>query len=132
ATIDLLESFDDVMYIKVYLEGNFPADFQRLQRETRQMLDEFRAYNNKIEYEFIDPAASEDSKINQDVFEQLQYKGLKYYELRVNEKGGNKTQRVFPGALVSYGGREVPVQLLIDQLGVAPQAQINASVQNLE
>lgn len=132
ATIDLLESFDDVLYIKVYLEGNFPADFQRLQRETRQMLDEFRAYNNKIEYEFIDPSASEDSKINQDVFEQLQYKGLKYYELRVNEKGGNKTQRVFPGALMSYGDKEVPVQLLIDQLGVAPQAQINSSVQNLE
>ncbi|WP_417612716.1 gliding motility-associated ABC transporter substrate-binding protein GldG [Owenweeksia hongkongensis] len=132
ATIDLLESFDDVMYIKVYLEGNFPADFQRLQRETRQMLDEFRAYNNKIEYEFIDPSASEDSKINQDVFEQLQYKGLKYYELRVNEKGGNKTQRVFPGALVTYGEKEVPVQLLMDQLGVAPQAQVNASVQNLE
>lgn len=132
ATIDLLESFDDVMYIKVYLEGDFPADFQRLQRETRQMLDEFRAYNNKIEYEFIDPTASEDSKINQDVFEQLQYKGLKYYELRVNEKGGNKTQRVFPGALVTYGEKEVPVQLLINQLGVMPQAQVNASVQNLE
>lgn len=132
ATIDLLESFNDVLYVKIYLEGEFPADFQRLQRETRQMLDEFRAYNGKIEYEFIDPAGSEDSKVNQDVFEQLQYKGLKYYELRVNEKGGNKTQRVFPGALMSYGDREIPVQLLIDQLGVQPQAQINASVQNLE
>lgn len=132
ATIELLESFNDVLYVKIYLEGEFPADFQRLQRETRQMLDEFRAYNGKIEYEFIDPAGSEDSKVNQDVFEQLQYKGLKYYELRVNEKGGNKTQRVFPGALMSYGDSEVPVQLLIDQLGVQPQAQINASVQNLE
>ena len=132
ATIDLLESFDDVLYVKIYLEGEFPADFQRLQRETRQMLDEFRAYNNKIEYEFIDPAGSEDEKVNQNVFEQLQFKGLKYYELRVNEKGGNKTQRVFPGAIMSYGDEEMAVQLMIDQLGVQPQAQINASVQNLE
>ena len=49
ATINLLESFDDVLYVKVYLEGDFPAGFQRLQRETRQMLDEFRAYNGNIE-----------------------------------------------------------------------------------
>lgn len=132
ATIELLESFNDVLYVKIYLEGEFPADFQRLQRETRQMLDEFRAYNSKIEYEFIDPSASEDPKVNEDVFQQLQYKGLKYYELRVNEKGGNKTQRVFPGAIMSYGENEAPVQLLIDQLGVQPQAQINASVQTLE
>ena len=33
---------------------------------------------------------------------------------------------------MSYGDNEAPVQLLVDQLGVQPQAQINASVQNLE
>ena len=38
-TIDLLNSFEDQVYIKVYLEGDFPAGFQRLQRETKQMLE---------------------------------------------------------------------------------------------
>ena len=37
ATIELLESFNDVLYVKIYLEGEFPADFQRLQRETRHL-----------------------------------------------------------------------------------------------
>ncbi len=132
ATKELLNSFDDVLYVKVYLQGEFPADFQRLQRETRQMLDEFRAYNPNIEYEFINPNASDDEKVNRQLFEQLQYKGLKYYELQVQEKGGGRTQRVFPGAIMNYGEKETAVPLLMDQMGVRPEAQVNASVQNLE
>lgn len=131
-TIELLNSFDEQIYVKVYLEGDFPAGFQRLQRETRQMLDEFRAYNPSIQYEFIDPSASPDEKVNQEVFEQLQFKGLKYYELMENRSGGQSVQRVFPGAILNLGDQEVPVNLLIDQMGASPEQQINASVQNLE
>ncbi len=132
ATKELLNSFDDVLLVKVYLEGEFPADFQRLQSETRQMLDEFRAYNKNIEYEFINPNASDDTKVNREVFQQLQYKGLKYYELQVTEKSGDRVQRVFPGAIMNYGEKETAVPLLIDQMGSRPEQQINASVQNLE
>lgn len=132
ATKELLNSFDDVLLVKVYLEGEFPADFQRLQNETRQMLDEFRAYNKNIEYEFVNPNASDDAKVNREVFQQLQYKGLKYYELQVTEKSGDRVQRVFPGAIMNYGERETAVPLLIDQMGARPEQQINASVQNLE
>ncbi|MDZ7847742.1 MAG: Gldg family protein [Owenweeksia sp.] len=42
-TRDLLQSFDDAVYLKVYLKGDFPSGFQRLQRETRQMLDEVQS-----------------------------------------------------------------------------------------
>jgi ABC-type uncharacterized transport system involved in gliding motility auxiliary subunit len=39
--------------IKVYLEGEFPAGFKRLQKATKEMLDEFKIYsNNNIQYEF--------------------------------------------------------------------------------
>ena len=131
-TKELLTSFEDQIYVKVYLEGDFPAGFQRLQRETRQMLDEFRAYNPGIQYEFIDPNASADDKVNQEVFEQLQFQGLKYYDLMENNSGSQSVQRVFPGAILSLGEKEVPVNLLIDQLGVSPERQINSSVQNLE
>lgn len=132
ATIETLESFDDVLVVKVYLEGEFPAGFKRLQRETRQMLDEFRAYNPKIQYRFVDPAGSDDEKINREVFQQLQFKGLKYYDLQVKESSGQKTQRVFPGVVMNFGDKERAVNLLQDQMGAGPEAQINASVQNLE
>lgn len=131
-TIDLLNSFDDQIYVRIYLEGDFPSGFQRLQRETRQMLDEFRAYNAGIQYEFIDPKGSADEKVNQEVFEQLQYQGLKYYELLENSSGAQSVQRVFPGAVLNLGDKEMPVNLLLDQLGASPERQVNSSVQNLE
>lgn len=132
ATKNLLESFDEVLYVKIYLQGDFPAGFQRLQRETKQMLDEFRAYNGRIEYEFISPDESEDPKVNEEVKQQLQFKGLKPYKLQVNQKGGTKIVDVFPGAMMSYGDKETPVLLLLDQMAVAPESQINSSIQNLE
>ena len=53
ATKEMLHGLDDVVYFKVYLDGDFPAGFKRLRNETREMLDEFRAYSDNIQYEFI-------------------------------------------------------------------------------
>ncbi len=132
ATVELLESFNDVLLVKVYLEGDFPAGFQRLQAETRQMLDEFRAYNPNIQYTFIDPAANASDEETNTLFQQLQFKGLKPYQLSTNKEGSSSVKTIFPGALLSYGEKEVPALLLMDQLGVSPEQQINTSVENLE
>jgi ABC-2 type transport system permease protein len=40
ATIDLLKSLNDIVYIDVYLEGEFPPGFQRLQKAIRRTLDD--------------------------------------------------------------------------------------------
>ena len=54
ATKDLLKNLDDVVYIRVYLEGEFPAGFKRLRNTVEETLDEFRAYSNgNIEYVFL-------------------------------------------------------------------------------
>ena len=53
-TIDLLKNLDDRIYIKVYLAGDFNAAFTRMRNETKEMLDEFRAYSKvDFDYEFI-------------------------------------------------------------------------------
>lgn len=132
ATVQLLESFEDVLLVKVYLEGDFPAGFQRLQAETRQMLDEFRAYNPNLQYIFINPSAEGNEKEVNDLFQQLQFKGLRPYQLSVNQEGEASVKTIFPGAILNYGEKEIPALLLKDQLGVAPEQQINTSVENLE
>ena len=72
ATKELLKNLDDVVFVKVYLEGDFPAGFKRLRNETKEMLDEFRAYSdNNIEYEFINPSENVDKKQQNEVFKQL-------------------------------------------------------------
>jgi ABC-2 type transport system permease protein len=132
-TKKLLKNLDDVIYVKVYLEGDFPAGFKRLRNETKEMLDEFRAYsNNNIEYEFINPTEGVEKKQQNEVFKQLFDKGLQPTNLEVKEESGTTQQIIFPGAIVSYRGHELPWQLLKTQMGSSPEAQLNNSIQALE
>ena len=132
ATKSMLAELNDVVYFKVYLDGDFPAGFRRLQNETREMLDEFRAYSDNIQYEFINPSSSSDAKVRDGIYRQLLESGLNPTDLQVRKEGGLSRQLIFPGALVSYRGNELPLELLKTQLGASPEQQLNNSVQSLE
>ncbi len=133
ATRELLEEVDDIVYFRVYLEGEFPAGFKRLRNATREMLDEFRAYNRNIQYEFINPSRSENEQERNDTYQLLAEKGLQPTELQVNSQQGRREQQViFPGAIASYKANEIPVDLLQSQIGVNPEEALNSSVQALE
>ena len=132
-TKKILGDLNDVVYVKVYLEGEFPAGFKRLSNETKEMLDEFRAFSNdNIEYQFINPSLSADKKEQNDIYKQLYEKGLQPTNLEVKSETGTSQQILFPGAIVSYKGREVPWQLLKTNLGQSPEGQLNNSIQALE
>ncbi|MBN8695996.1 MAG: gliding motility-associated ABC transporter substrate-binding protein GldG [Bacteroidetes bacterium] len=133
ATKNLLSEINDVVYVKVYLDGDFPAGFKRLRDETREMLDEFRAYSNdNIEYEFINPSVSDNKKQQNEIYKQLYDKGLEPTNLEVKEENGTTQQIIWPAALVTYKGRELPWQLLKTQMGQSAEGQLNNSIQALE
>lgn len=133
ATKKLLGSLDDVVYVKVYLDGDFPAGFKHLRSETKEMLDEFRIYSNdNIEYEFINPSENPDKKQQNEVFKQLAGKGLQPFNLENKTETGTTQQIIWPGAIVSYRGHECPWLLLKTQLTMSAEAQLNNSVQALE
>ncbi|RYZ82126.1 MAG: hypothetical protein EOP04_22670 [Proteobacteria bacterium] len=72
ATKKILSELKDVVYIEVYLEGDFPSGFRRLQKSTREMLEEFRRYaGNNLEYRFVDPSASTDVNTRNQFYQQL-------------------------------------------------------------
>ncbi|MCB0396756.1 MAG: gliding motility-associated ABC transporter substrate-binding protein GldG [Flavobacteriales bacterium] len=132
-TKDMLRDMDDLAYVKVYLEGQFPAGFKRLRDATREMLDEFRVYaGDNIEYEFIDPFAGADQKQKRDIFTQLVRKGLKPTNLEVQQEDGRTESVIFPGAIITYKGREMPLQLLQNKMGVPPEMALNNSIQTIE
>ncbi|HZK09240.1 MAG TPA: gliding motility-associated ABC transporter substrate-binding protein GldG [Bacteroidales bacterium] len=132
ATKDMLAQIDDLVYFRVYLEGEFPAGFKKLQRETIDMLNEFRAYNSNIEYEFINPTASSNATERQRIFSMLVEKGLEPTDLQVKTKEGTSSTMIFPGAIVAFQGREMAVSLLASRRGVGPEEVLNSSIQNLE
>ncbi|MFW6224168.1 MAG: gliding motility-associated ABC transporter substrate-binding protein GldG, partial [Bacteroidota bacterium] len=133
ATKELVKSFDDYVTFKVYLDGDFPAGFKKLQRETREMLDEFNAYNSNIQYEFIDPNEITDERDRQSFYAELNQKGLEPTSIRQQDEGRQSQQIIFPGAVVTYkANRETAVNLLESQMGASSERQINNSTQALE
>lgn len=132
ATRDMLRELDDVVYLKVYLDGEFPAGFKRLQNETREMLNQFRAYSDNIQYEFIDPSASPDKASREALYTQLVQSGLNPTNLNVRDKSGTSSTLIFPGAIISYKDKEIPLSLLNTQVGRPPEEVLNNSVQALE
>lgn len=133
-TKETLRDLDDYVYFKVYLEGDFPAGFKKLRRETKEMLDEFRAYSKYIGYEFINPTANADRNEIQETYRTLYQQGLNPTELTVQNSDGSTSQMViWPCALVSYrNDTEIAIDLLENQLGQSSEEALNASMQNLE
>ena len=132
ATKRMLKGLKDDVLFKVYLEGDLPPGFRRLANETKEMLDEFRAYSNHIQYEFIDPSSNPDPKERNDGYKLLVEHGLQPTEIRVNKKGQASQLIIFPGALVTFSTHEVPVALVMSQLGQDADKVLNISVQSLE
>jgi len=132
ATKELLKKVDDIVYFKVYLEGDFPAGFKRLSKETKEMLDEFRAYNKNIQYEFINPSKVKDKEDVKSIYQQLISKGLEPTTIMVKKAGSSSQQVIFPGALVTYKDKVLPLQLLKNQIDVNSENILNNSIQSLE
>ena len=129
----LAEDLDDIIFIKVYLEGEFPAGFKRLRDETQEMLDEFRAYSNSnIQYEFINPSESPDKKVRDEIYKQLYKQGLRPTDLQAKNEDGFTNKIIWPGAIFTYKGKELPVQLLKSQIGAGAENMLNSSIESLE
>jgi ABC-2 type transport system permease protein len=133
ATKNMLKNLNDVVYVKVYLEGDFPAGFKRLRNSTRETLDEFRVYaGDNLQYEFIDPSASKDVQERNKLYQQIAKLGIQPTNLETREKGATSQKIIFPGAVFYYRNQPVAALLLKDQAGVPPEEMLNNSIQGLE
>lgn len=132
-TIEMLSELDDVLYVKVFLDGDFPADYQRLQQAVKEKLDEMRAYaGDNVQYEFINPSADPDLKAREAMYGELVEKGLFFTSLQIRKKDGLEEKIIFPGALISYRDKEIPLQILRNQQRVTDAEMVNRTINNLE
>lgn len=132
STKKLLKKIDEPILYRVYLEGEFPADFKRLQNETKEMLNQFRAYNKNVQYEFVNPNNFDDPQERQVFYQKLAQKGIQPTQIQVSTGNGVTTQVLIPAADVVYKGSETSIQLLQSQKYVDQAQLLNNSVQSLE
>ncbi len=131
-TVDLLEAQTDIIFVRVLLEGDFPAGFKRLQTATREMLEDFRGVSPYIEYEFFDPNQGTVDEINQRR-EQMREEGMIPVNLRVKGVEGTSTKSIFPYAIFYLGERAIPVNILENEVpGVPSEVVLNNAVALLE
>ena len=128
-TLSLLDRVEEPLLINVYLEGEFPAGFERLKIETRYMLEEWAAENGNIFFEFINPSTVENAT---EFKNQLATKGINAVQLQVQKADGQSVLNVFPGATMAYQENEVSAVLLENVMVFDPAEQVNISIQQLE
>ncbi len=132
STKKMLRALEEPVLFRVYLEGNLESDYQRLQNETRDMLNQFRAYSRYVEYEFVNPNSITDDRERQDFYKKLAEKGIQPSYLQVQTANGYEQQILIPAADVSYKGRETSIQLYQSQAYVSGPVALNNSIQDLE
>ena len=114
------------IFIDVFLEGDLPSEFKRLQIETKQLLEEFEAYNPNVKFKFVNTSEEKGA------IESLVKFGAKPAQIEIKQNGKTSIQQFFPWAIASFNGNYIKIPLLKNQLGVSSEERINNSVQNLE
>ena len=135
-TKQTLQSANDVIDVKILLDGTFPAGFKRLQKATIEILDDFKSETGYLEYYFENPTPDGISveEIN-NRREQLRKDNILPIRLNVEDTDGRSEQYIYPYAILSYKGRSLPVNLLENQQIATPEASemaLNNSVALLE
>lgn len=134
ATKKILNELPEDVYIRVYLDGDLPIGFRKLQTSTRELLEEFRVYSGrKLKFDFINPSEEEDGKARTIIQEQLLDKGLRPSNAQWRDSEGGMSQKIiFPGALISYKGMEMPINFLRNNPGLSGTENLNQSAEGLE
>lgn len=122
-TLKIVDNIDDPIAIKVYLQGDFPAEFKRIQLETTQFLTELGSRNDNIKFRFVNPLNNT---------EELIQKGLQPSRLTVQEDGKMSEAVIFPWAVINYNDKIENVSLLTNTIAPTQEEQLQKSIENLE
>lgn len=130
ATLNIIDNIQEPVYFDVYLDGQFPGEFKRLQDETRQLLEEFSSHNSNIIFQFENPMENE--KDAEATMRNLYSKGMTPVSVTVDDKGKQSQELVFPWAIAKSGTKSTTVPLLKNIMGATTAEKVVSSVQHLE
>ena len=122
-TKNIVSKIDKNLSITIYLEGDFPSEFIRLQAETRQYLEELSAENSKIKIGFQNPDNQREKLIK---------KGMIPSKLTVEENGKLSEAIIFPWAEISYEKKSQIISLLPSAIVASQEEQLQKAIENLE
>ncbi len=129
-SLKIVDEVAEPLYIDVFLDGNFPGEFKKLQTETQQLLEEFKAENSNVIFQFVNPLEEEENR--DATIKSFLERGLTPVNVTVNDKGQQTQEVVFPWAIATCGDKSVKVPLLKNMMGASTAEKVISSVQHLE
>ena len=130
---NLVRNLEKPVNITLYLDGELPAGFRKLKKSIQEKIADYNAYSSKlINLTVIDPYEITDVKRRDQLFTELAGKGLQPTDIRQNTDQGTITRRIFPGAIIEYGNKQVSVNLLKNNQNLHAEINLNNSIENLE
>ncbi|MBO0937545.1 gliding motility-associated ABC transporter substrate-binding protein GldG [Fibrella sp. HMF5335] len=128
----LLTSLPQQVHIDVFLTGDLPPGFKRLETAIQENLEESEAIAGaRLSYRFVNPLSGSKTEQEQRLTK-LAELGLQPTNLFANEGGTRTEQLIVPGAVVSYAGKQVGVLLLKGNKAATPAEQLNQSYEGVE
>ena len=135
ATKEYVKKLDDTIRFSVYLHGDLPVSFAKMERELSDFLSEIkRIGKDRIQIRFIDPSnIGSDVKAKREAFTRLTQYGLKPYTIQEQDESGTYVQRhIIPGIIMSTQERFVPVNLFANGVTTTTEEQIYEALGQLE
>lgn len=104
STEKLLENVDSTVNIKVFLNGDLPADYKKLSIGVQDLLREFKDINNKIQVSFETPGEGLPDSAKVQLYDSLARMGVVFERNEDISATDNKAtnQLIIPSALVYY------------------------------
>ncbi|WP_168797417.1 gliding motility-associated ABC transporter substrate-binding protein GldG [Neolewinella litorea] len=132
STREQLSALPEPVYVRILLEGDLPASYQRLRTAVAETLEDFTAYTDRLEYEFVDPLVGDPEEVRQRQEDMLK-DGIVPMTDYQQSAGERTTRAIYPYALIYYGDRQRIVPLLeTARPDVAIEQQLNQAESLLE
>ncbi len=130
---NMVQRVEQPVEIELFLDGEMPAGFRRLQKAVVEKVDDLGAHASaKIRMRITDPYETATGTERSKFFEWLEKQGIKPYDVRNTTEKGVVTSRLYPGAIIKYKGQQLPLNFLKTSEGFSHEVNLNHSIEAIE
>lgn len=129
ATKKTITTTEEPIYIDVFLTGQMPSEFKRLQTEVKVLLEEFSEINDNLIISYVNP--KEENPDTDILIREMEKYGMRAAQVDVKDSGKISQEVIFPWAVINYNKKVEKVSLLKTNTNNSID-RINNSVQHLE
>ncbi len=127
----ILKKVNTPIQIDVFLSGDLPNEYQKINTEVRQLLLKLSQINKNIQFDFIDPFKEISSNNNKVISVMSQFEMYPEYVYNTTSQTVSK-KIIFPWAVISQNKQSVKAKLLQKKIGSNKEQIVTNSIEQLE